>query len=175
MIYHDNYYRSFRSSYWEISSTALIFLFIPNRINKILYLRTGCTSSSLAQFCQNLIGIRRENFCNIPIAISNSKELIPGSTACIWVCLQADHHFHLLPSFILVTLLTSFYASVQVSDIFVLTVCFKLMNSAFQIFPSLFLKVLPVSRLTLFILSPFIWLVLCIHCNLARFLLPNNF
>jgi hypothetical protein len=59
--------------------------------------------------------------------------------------------------------------------IFVLTVRFKLINSVFQIFPSLVLKVLPASRLTLFLSSPFILHGFCNHCNLACLLLSNNF
>jgi hypothetical protein len=51
--------------------------------------------------------------------------------------LQADQHSHLLLSPRLITLLTFIYASVHVS-IFVLTVCFKLSNVVFQIFPFFF-------------------------------------
>jgi hypothetical protein len=38
----------------------------------------------------------------------------------------------------LVTFLKFFYASVQISDIFVFIICFKLINFVFQIFPFLF-------------------------------------
>jgi hypothetical protein len=64
--------------------------------------------------------------------------------------LQADRHSHLLPSYFWVVILLKFiYASVQVSNTFVLTFCFKLFNLVSQRFPFLVLKVLLASRVTL--------------------------
>jgi hypothetical protein len=65
----------------------------------------------------------------------------------------------------------------QVSNIFVHTVCFKLINFDFYMVPFLSFdpKFLLASRLMLFILSPFIWLGFCNHCNLVCSLRSYNF
>jgi hypothetical protein len=75
-----------------------------------------------------------------------------------------------------VTLLKFICASVQVSDILVFTVCFKLINFVFQIL--LYLKgenpkcSVSFSSYVIPIIS--IWTGFWNHCNLASFLLSNN-
>jgi len=68
------------------------------------------------------------------------------------------------------TLLKFIYASMQVSNISVLTLSLKFINFSFTYSISLFLKYLLVSRLTLFRLFLLVRLGLCIHCNLVCFL-----
>jgi hypothetical protein len=75
----------------------------------------------------------------------------------------------------LVPFLKFSYASVQISNIFVLIISFKLVNFAFQIFPFVFLNILLVSRLKFCRFSPLIWPGFCNHCNLACFLWSINF
>jgi hypothetical protein len=87
---------------------------------------------------------------------------------------QADYHSHLLSSYIsskLVALLEFTYATIPISDIFICTVCFKLITFVFHIFHSLFLKHLLVSHLMFALL---ILLGHCNHCNLACLLLFYN-
>jgi len=72
------------------------------------------------------------------------------------------------------TFLKFTHASIQDSYISVLTAGFKVTSFPFKILLFLFLKVLLVSRLTVFILSPFIELGFYIHYNSGLFLLSKN-
>jgi len=53
--------------------------------------------------------------------------------------------------------------------------CLVLIRHYFLDIPSLLSKVLLVLHLTLFRLSPFVWLGFCNHCSLAYFLWSDNF
>jgi hypothetical protein len=70
----------------------------------------------------------------------------------------------------LVTLLEFIDCSMEVSNISALTLCCKFFNFVVQIFLLFVPETYASSRLTLFDLSPFIWLGFCSHCSLARFL-----
>lgn len=115
----------------------------------------------------------------------------PGSgtndtSVCISVCLalkfplfkhcmklHGNYHSHIYHvGFGFVALCNFFYAFIHISNIFVLGVCFNLINSVFQIFPPyfLFMKALLVSCLTVFTFYPLIWLGFCDCCNLVCFL-----
>jgi hypothetical protein len=66
-----------------------------------------------------------------------------------------------------VTLLKLADAPVQVSDIFVLTVCFRLINFTFQIFPLFVPECLLSSHLTMIRLCTLLSFGSCSHCILV--------
>jgi hypothetical protein len=70
---------------------------------------------------------------------------------------------------------TFIYSSIQVSDVPVLTVHWKIVSLSFRYSLCSFLRYLLASHLTLFRLSLFISLGSCNHCNVASFLWSNNF
>jgi hypothetical protein len=75
-------------------------------------------------------------------------------------------------SYRLVTTVKLIYTSVQVSNIFVCAVCFKLINFVFQIFPFL---VLECSSVHCSLLSVFMWPGFCNQFNLASVIFSDNF
>jgi hypothetical protein len=91
-------------------------------------------------------------------------------TKILWesvtVILLALYHI----SYRLVTLLKVTDASIQVSDIFYLTVSSKYINFSSQIFFILFPKCLLASLLTWFRLSTLLWFGSCNHCTLTCYL-----
>jgi len=102
--------------------------------------------------------------------IERLRELVPPpSTNTVRVCNQITVLILHCISSRLVTLLKIIDAPIQFSDIFDLTVSFKLINFSFQIF-FLFLKCVLASGLTLFRLSTLLWFESCTHCILACFL-----
>ena len=132
---------------------------------------------------------------SIATSTSNALRLgISGPAVCISVCLTSvnpmyykqlrdvippnsqnvegvcNHITLLILSSRLVTLLKVTDAAIQISDILVLTVCFKFINFSFQIFPLFSMKCLLVSCLTLFTLSSIVMVGSCNQCILACFL-----
>ena len=103
-----------------------------------------------------------------PMYIQQLTEMVPPhSQNTVGVCNQITLFILYYISSRLVTLLKVTDVPTQVSDIFYVTVSFKLINFSFQIFFLFILKCLPASHLTLFRLSTQLWFESCNHCILA--------
>jgi len=95
------------------------------------------------------------------ITISTFKQVgsgTNGSGVCISIIINVTY----IPSILIfyevgsrLATLCRFIYAIYMSDIFVLPVCFKLITFVLQIFSFLFLKILLLSQLILFRLSPF--------------------
>jgi len=105
-----------------------------------------------------------------PMYMKQLREMIPPPTHnTVGFCNQITHLILYYISSRLVTLLKIINAPVQVSDIFYITVSFKIISFNFQISFFLFLKCLLASCLTLFRLSILLLFGSCNYCILANF------
>jgi len=100
-----------------------------------------------------------------PLYIQQLRETVPPpSQNTVGICNQITLLILYYISSRLVTLFEVTDAPTQVSDIFDLTVGFKLINFSLRMYFCLFLKCLLTSRLTFCRLSTLFWFGSCTHC-----------